>query len=40
MIVGVPREVKPDEYRVAITPAGVREMIEHGHRRRGQRDLR
>jgi alanine dehydrogenase len=31
MIVGVPREIKPDEYRVAITPAGVREMIEHGH---------
>jgi alanine dehydrogenase len=31
VIVGVPREIKPDEYRVAITPAGVREMIEHGH---------
>jgi alanine dehydrogenase len=31
MIVGVPREIKPDEYRVAITPAGVREMIDHGH---------
>jgi alanine dehydrogenase len=29
--VGVPAEVKPDEYRVAITPAGVREMVEHGH---------
>jgi alanine dehydrogenase len=29
--VGVPREIKPDEYRVAITPAGVREMVEHGH---------
>jgi alanine dehydrogenase len=29
--VGVPTEVKPDEYRVAITPAGVRELIEHGH---------
>jgi len=29
--VGVPSEVKPDEYRVAITPAGVREMVEHGH---------
>ena len=24
-------EIKPDEYRVAITPAGVREMVEHGH---------
>jgi alanine dehydrogenase len=31
MIVGVPKEIKPDEYRVAITPAGVREMVEHGH---------
>src|SRR5881394_4161299 len=31
MIVGVPTEIKPDEYRVAITPAGVREMAEHGH---------
>jgi alanine dehydrogenase len=31
MRVGVPREVKPDEYRVAISPAGVREMVEHGH---------
>jgi alanine dehydrogenase len=29
--VGVPREIKADEYRVAITPAGVREMSEHGH---------
>jgi alanine dehydrogenase len=29
--VGVPREVKPDEHRVAITPAGVREMVAHGH---------
>jgi hypothetical protein len=31
MRVGVPLEIKPDEYRVAITPAGVREMVEHGH---------
>jgi alanine dehydrogenase len=29
--VGVPAEIKPDEYRVAITPAGVREMVGHGH---------
>lgn len=28
--VGVPREVKPDEYRVAITPDGVRELHAHG----------
>ncbi len=31
MRVGVPTEIKADEYRVAITPAGVREMSEHGH---------
>ena len=31
MIVGVPTEIKPDEYRVAITPAGVRELRSHGH---------
>jgi alanine dehydrogenase len=31
MKVGIPTEIKADEYRVAITPAGVREMIEHGH---------
>jgi len=29
--IGVPTEIKDDEYRVAVTPAGVREMIEHGH---------
>jgi alanine dehydrogenase len=31
MIVGVPREVKSDEYRVAMTPAGVRELTTAGH---------
>ena len=31
MIVGVPTEIKTDEYRVALTPAGVRELAEHGH---------
>ncbi len=31
MKVGVPTEIKADEYRVAITPAGVREMTDHGH---------
>jgi len=31
MRVGVPKEIKEDEYRVAITPAGVREMVELGH---------
>ena len=31
MIVGVPTEVKDDEYRVALTPAGVRELTSAGH---------
>ena len=31
MIVGVPTEIKSDEYRVAITPIGVRELSERGH---------
>jgi alanine dehydrogenase len=31
MKVGVPREVKNNEYRVAITPAGVHEFVRHGH---------
>ena len=31
MKVGVPTEIKPDEYRVALTPAGARELTEHGH---------
>jgi alanine dehydrogenase len=31
MKVGIPREVKNHEYRVAITPAGVRELTSHGH---------
>ncbi len=31
MKVGVPREVKTDEYRVALTPAGVRELADAGH---------
>ena len=31
MKVGVPSEVKVDEYRVALTPAGVRELADAGH---------
>jgi len=31
MRIGVPKEVKVHEYRVAITPAGVHELTEHGH---------
>jgi alanine dehydrogenase len=32
MIVGVPKEIKPDEYRVAMVPAGVEELTRNGHR--------
>jgi alanine dehydrogenase len=32
MIVGVPREVKADEYRVALTPNGAEELTRAGHR--------
>ena len=31
MKVGVPREVKNNEYRVGITPVGVNELVRHGH---------
>ena len=31
MRIGVPTEIKPDEYRVALTPVGVRELTDHGH---------
>ncbi len=31
MIIGVPKEIKDQEWRVAITPAGVRSFIERGH---------
>src|SRR3954454_1899819 len=31
MRVGIPREVKDNEYRVAITPAGVHELVAAGH---------
>lgn len=32
MIVGVPKEIKNNEYRVALVPAGVRALVENGHR--------
>jgi alanine dehydrogenase len=31
MRVGVAKEIKPQEYRVALTPAGARELAQHGH---------
>jgi len=32
MIIGVPREIKPNEGRVAITPAGVQSLVKRGHK--------
>ena len=32
MIIGVPKEIKAEENRVAITPAGVNALVSHGHR--------
>ena len=31
MKVGVPTEIKEEEYRVALTAVGARELAEHGH---------
>src|SRR5262245_66681233 len=31
MKVGVVKEIKSDEYRVALTPAGARELVQGGH---------
>jgi alanine dehydrogenase len=31
MLIGVPREIKDQEYRVGLTPASVREIVAHGH---------
>jgi alanine dehydrogenase len=31
MKIGIPAEIKEDEYRVALTPAGVRELVAAGH---------
>ena len=32
VIIGVPREIKPGEERIALTPPGARALREHGHR--------
>lgn len=32
MIIGVPKEIKPQENRVGLVPSGVRELVHHGHR--------
>lgn len=31
MIIGVPKEIKNNENRVGLTPAGVKELVRHGH---------
>ena len=32
MLIGVPKEIKAQEFRVGMTPAGVRELVAAGHR--------
>ena len=31
MLIGVPKEIKNNEYRVGLIPASVKELIAHGH---------
>jgi alanine dehydrogenase len=31
MIIGIAKEIKDNEYRVALPPNGVRELVRHGH---------
>ncbi|MBN1640170.1 MAG: alanine dehydrogenase [Anaerolineae bacterium] len=38
MIVGIPREIKDNEYRVSMTPGGVHQLAEAGHRIYVERD--
>jgi alanine dehydrogenase len=38
MKIGVPREIKQDEYRVSVVPAGVQELVRNGHQVLVQRD--
>ena len=32
MLIGLPKEIKDNEYRVAMTPGGIRQLVEEGHR--------
>ncbi len=32
MLIGVPKEIKDNEFRVGMTPPSVRELVHHGHR--------
>ena len=36
MLVGVPKEIKDNEYRVGLVPATVRELTERGHKVAGR----
>ena len=38
MVIGVPKEIKPDEYRVAMLPVGVQLLVQDGHRVLVERD--
>ena len=38
MLIGVPKEIKNHEYRIGMTPAGVRELVSAGHQVMIQRD--
>ena len=31
MIIGIPKEIKDNEYRVSMTPGGVHQLVESGH---------
>jgi alanine dehydrogenase len=31
MLIGVPREIKDNEFRIGLTPASVAELVDHGH---------
>lgn len=31
MLIGVPKEIKSQEYRVGLTPSSIRELVHHGH---------
>ncbi len=38
MLIGVPKEIKNNEYRIGLTPTGVRELVHNGHQVMVQRD--
>lgn len=38
MLIGIPREIKNHEYRIGMTPAGVKELVQHGHQVVVERD--